>query len=118
MLEKPQMNKSQNFNNIEKSQNPFQDEEFLKKRRQSVIDEISKESKIEKFYSNRVKTKLIQSGYKIFADNGLSNSSKSSIIGSAQDNYLLGPGDQIILNLQGQLMIRSILMSIEKVYCF
>ena len=25
------MNKSQNFNNIEKSQNPFQDEEFLKK---------------------------------------------------------------------------------------
>ena len=31
LLEKPQMNKSQNFNNIEKSQNPFQDEEFLKK---------------------------------------------------------------------------------------
>ena len=61
------------------------------------IKEIKTE--VEKFYSNKIGKDIFLKGYEIFERNQEQSTSTSS--GGMQSNYILGIGDEIILNLQG-----------------
>lgn len=56
-------------------------------------------SNLENLYSSRIGTKISQFGYDLISNGG---TAPNTLAGAVQDDYLLGPNDQIVITLRGQ----------------